>query len=85
MRKLQLEPGTEVLFLCLGVVFIVNTGVSGGTVWRGWLRYCDTSRKVVGSFPDGVIENFQGYSCRTMALGLTQPLTEVSTRNISLG
>jgi len=24
-------------------------------------------------------------SCRTMALGLTQPLTEMSTRNISWG
>jgi hypothetical protein len=38
--------------------------------WRGWLRHCATSRKVAGSFPNGIIGNFQ-------------PLTEMSTRNIS--
>jgi hypothetical protein len=37
--------------------------------------------------PDGVIGIFRLYnpSDRTMALGLTQPLTEMSTRNISWG
>jgi len=46
-----------------------------------------TSRKVAGSIPDGVTENFHLHnpSGRTMALGLTQPLTEMSTRNISWG
>jgi hypothetical protein len=39
--------------------------------YLSWLRHCATSRKVVGS--------------STMALGLTQPLTEISTRNISWG
>jgi hypothetical protein len=36
---------------------------------------------------DGVIGIFDGHnpSGRTMALGLNQPLTEVSTRNISWG
>ena len=45
------------------------------------------SRKVVGSIPDGVIWIFHWHnpSGRTVALGLTQPLTEMSTRNISLG
>ena len=40
---------------------------------------------VAGSIPDGVIEIFHGrnLSGRTMALGLTQPLTEIITRNIS--
>jgi len=28
------------------------------TRWRSWLRYCATSRKVVGSIPDGVIGIF---------------------------
>jgi len=28
----------------------------GGTLWRGWLRHCTTSRKVVGSIPDCVID-----------------------------
>jgi len=39
----------------------------------------------VGSIPEGVIGIFHLHnpSGRTMALGLTQPLTEMSTRNIS--
>jgi hypothetical protein len=43
--------------------------------------------EVVGSIPDGVIGIFHWYnpSCRTMILELTQPLTEMSTRNISCG
>jgi len=41
--------------------------------------------KVAGLFPDGVIEIFHRHnpSGRTMPLGSTQPLTEMSTRNIS--
>ena len=55
--------------------------------WRSWLRHCATSRKVAGSIPDCVIENFHWHntSGRTMALELTQDLTEMSTRNISWG
>ena len=54
---------------------------------RSWLRHCATSRKVAGSIPDGVIWIFYWHnpSGRTMTLGLTQPLTEMSTRNISWG
>jgi hypothetical protein len=49
------------------------------------LRQCATSRKVAGSIPDGVIGIFHWYNPfgRTMALGSTQPVTEMSTRNIS--
>ena len=52
---------------------------------RGWLRHCATSLKVAGSIPDGITGIFHWHnpSCRTMALGLTQPLTEMSTRDIS--
>jgi hypothetical protein len=54
--------------------------VSGGTPWHSWLRHCTTSRKVAGLIPDGVIGTFHWHnpSGRTMALGLTQPLTEMS-------
>jgi hypothetical protein len=38
------------------------------------------SRKVVGSSPDEV-----DFSSRTMALRSFQPLTEISTRNLSEG
>jgi hypothetical protein len=55
--------------------------------WRSWLRHCATSRKVAGSIPDGVTGIFYWHnpSGRTMSLGLTQPLTERSTRNNSWG
>ena len=45
-----------------------------------------TIRKVVFSIPEGVIGIFHRLnpSCRTMALGSTQPMTEISTRVISL-
>ena len=49
--------------------------------------HCATSRKVAGSIPDGVfgILHWHCPSGRTLALGLTHPLTEMSTRNISFG
>ena len=59
----------------------------GGTRWHSWLRHCATSRKVTGSIPYGVngIFHWHNPSGRTMTLGLTQPLIEMSTRNISWG
>ena len=52
--------------------------------WRSWLRHCATSRKVAGSIPSVVAGIFYSHnpSGRTKALGSTQPLTEMSTRNI---
>ena len=52
-----------------------------------WLRCCATNWKVAGSIPDGVIGIFYLHnpSDRTMALGSTQPLKKMSTRNISWG
>jgi hypothetical protein len=50
-----------------------------------WLGHWATYRKVAGSIPDGVIRIFHLHNpfSRTMALGSTQPPTEMSTRNIS--
>jgi len=50
--------------------------------WRSWLRHCATNREAAGSIPDGVIEVLHLHipSNRTVVLGLTQPLTEMSTR-----
>jgi hypothetical protein len=50
---------------------------------RGWLKHYATSRKVAGSNPDEVAGLFNGPnpSSHTMALGSTQPLREMSTRN----
>ena len=49
------------------------------------LRHCVSSLKVLGSIPDYFIEIFHRHnpSGRTMALGSTQPLTEMSIRNTS--
>jgi len=57
------------------------------TRWHSWLSHCATSRKVEGSIPFGVFGIFHWHnpSSRTMALGLTQPLREMSTSNISWG
>jgi hypothetical protein len=55
-----------------------------GTQWCSWLRQCPTSQKASGSIPHGVMEIFHLFnpSSPTMSLGLTQFLTEMSTRNI---
>ena len=62
------EMSTGNLFYFIGSYYI-----RGGTRWRSWLKHCATSRKVAGSIPDCVIGFFWGY---------TQPLTEMSTRNL---
>jgi hypothetical protein len=51
------------------------------------LRHCATSRKVAGSIPDGVIGIFHSHNPfgRTVALGSTQPLTEMINKSISCG
>ena len=69
---------------------IVIWGVSvvmRGTEVAQWLRCCATNRKVAGSIPDYVtgIFHWPNPSDRTMALGSTQPLTEMSARNTSWG
>jgi hypothetical protein len=49
--------------------------------------YCATSRRVAGSIPDGVTGIFHLHTPygHAMVLGLTQPVTETSTKNISWG
>jgi hypothetical protein len=56
-----------------------------GTMVAQSLRYCATNQKVAGLIPDGVMEFVIDInpSDRTIALGSTQPLTEMSTRKIS--
>jgi hypothetical protein len=55
-----------------------------GHVDSQWLRHCATSRKAAGSIPDGVAGFCHcNSSGRTMALGSTEPLPEMSTRSIS--
>jgi len=60
---------------------------TGGTWWRSLLRHCATSWKVTDSIPDCItgIFHWRNPSGSTMPLRLTQPLTEMSTSNISWG
>ena len=70
----------------IGMWFLYKCNIEdGGTRWHSWLGHCTTNRKVVGSIPDGVfgILHWHNPSGHTMALGLTEPLTEMSTRDIS--
>ena len=55
--------------------------------WRSWLRHSATSREFAGSIPCSVtgIYQIRDPSGRTVALLSTQPLTEMSTRNIYRG
>jgi hypothetical protein len=66
------------LFACYSFYY-TGAGTRGGTVVEA-LRYA-------GSIPDCAIGIFHGHnpSDRTMALGSTLPLTEMSTMNISWG
>ena len=53
---------------------------------KSWLRHCATSGRSRVRFPILIgIFLWHNPSGRTVALGLTQPLTEMSTRNISWG
>jgi hypothetical protein len=54
---------------------------------RSWLRHYATSWKVAGSIPDEVTGFFNqpNPSSRIMGLRSTQPLTEMSTRNLPGG
>ena len=76
---------THVLFDCLQALFISNNKfiakTGGGTQWRCVLRHFATRRKVTVSFPGYVTGIFHWHnpSARTMALKLTQPLTDIST------
>jgi hypothetical protein len=74
-----------IIYYILETTFLAHLTTNQGTRWRSWLRHCATSRKVASSIADGVAVIFYWHnpSGRTMALRSTQPLTEMSTRNIS--
>jgi len=73
----------EQIQFAIWYLYLINWGMQ----WHSWLRHWATSQKVAGSIPNGVIGFFHWHnpSGRTTALGLTQPLTEMSTRNVSWG
>jgi hypothetical protein len=74
---------TDFDFCTFVVFFYINvyTQLLVGTEVAQWLKYCATNQKATGSIPEGVAGIFHSHnpSDRTMALGSTQPLTEMST------
>jgi hypothetical protein len=74
----------EILYVtkCVGYSFFHNLYL--GHAVMQWLKHFATNRKIAGLIPDGVTGFFhlRNSSGRTMALGSTQPLTEMSTRDI---
>jgi hypothetical protein len=85
----QSESRTDKLDTCSNYfcvcVYVYPNGFSG-TRYRSWLSYA-TSWEVAGSIPDEVIAffNWPNPSSRTVALGSTQLLTEMNTRNLPGG
>jgi hypothetical protein len=80
----QLSMHFSNLLLLPPSLFMLLSSVRGGTRQRSWLRHYATSRKVAGSKPDEVdFFNLPNPSSRTKALESTQPLTEMSTRNLA--
>jgi hypothetical protein len=75
-------------FLCVEQFYfgVRYTSIMGIAVAQ-WLWRCAKNLKIAASIPDSVIGIFRwrNPSDRTMALGSTQPLTEMRTRSISWG
>jgi hypothetical protein len=87
--KSQIEFRSKFLrpqILCV-LIIVTYVIVLRGHAVAQCLRHRATNRKVSGSIPESVIWIFHLHdpSGRTVALGSTQPLTEMSTRNISSG
>jgi len=84
----QLSQGNHLIPECRGLILICRliliscSFCHGGTWWRRWLS---ASRKVTGSIPSGVGIFHWCDPGHIMAVGLTQPITEMSRRNIFLG
>jgi len=87
LKLLTVVVKNQCTFCAIGNEFLNIIEVTFGTAVAQWLRCCATNRKVAGSIPDGVIGIFHWHnpSSHTMALGSTQPLTEMSTRSIAQG
>jgi hypothetical protein len=62
---------------------IHNVRWQRATRWCSWLKHCATSQKVAGLIPDSAIGIFHWHnlSGSTLALGSTQLLTQMNTRN----
>jgi hypothetical protein len=75
----------HVKFLVITIIFSIILSSEKIKI-SSWLRHYATSRKVTDWSPDDVDSfNWFNPSSRIVALGSTQPLTEMSTRNLPAG
>ena len=77
----------DIKTLCGQEIEFLSVKPDGGSKqWRSWSRHTATSRKAAGSITDGVIGIFHWHNPldRTVTIGWTKILTEMSTRNIYL-
>jgi hypothetical protein len=67
--------------------YVRSSKISWTYLIEFWLRQNAKTGNVASSIPDGVIGIFYSHypSERTVVLSATQPLTEMSTRNVFLG
>jgi hypothetical protein len=75
------SSSTEIITNSTSKTFISAEGQQG-TRLRSWLIHYAVSQKVAGSIPDEVMEYFSVDLILPVALGSTQPLTEMSTWSI---
>jgi hypothetical protein len=76
----------SLLYIYIYIYIYIHTHTCRGTQKRSWLWHYATSRKVAGSIPDQVMVFFSwpNPSSPSVALGSTQPLTEMNTRNLPM-
>jgi len=80
----------KVCKLCVKIQYFTYTHTHThitNSQWHRWFRHCARCRKVTGLISDCVvgITHWHNPSSHTTALGPTQSLTEMSTRNIPGG
>jgi hypothetical protein len=86
--KCTSNPPNAIMEFTRTALLLPSPGICiGGMRWPSWFRHCATNWKAEGSIPNDVNGIFHWHNpCgRIMALGSTQPLTEMSARNISWG
>jgi hypothetical protein len=76
------------LFYCDAVFFCTDASSSRALCEICWLRHCATRQEVPGSIHGRVLGKFQvtcSFCQHSVALGSTQPVTEMSTKEFPWG
>jgi hypothetical protein len=84
-KKFGSRFGYIIIIIIIIIIIVISSPQPPPLRWHSRLRHCATNKKVAGSIPDGVtgILHWHNSSGRTMDLGSTQPLTEMSKVKVS--